>query len=64
MDPRLSELLAEVDDALTAVVDDLIPALVTQPVNMERVGAARDRIAKDRDAVREMIEQETGDAND
>lgn len=59
--PLLRELIGEVDEALTAIVDDLIPALLEQPPNMERVGAARDRIAAARDAVSEMRDTDWSD---
>jgi hypothetical protein len=61
MDPRFAELLTELDEALTAIADDLIVALVTVPPNMELAAVARERIEAARDAIREMRDQERGD---
>ena len=58
--PLLLDVLRELDAALTALADDLVPALLMAPPNMELAGAARDRIKDARDALREMIEQNGG----
>ena len=52
----LDELAAEVE-ALAAVVEWLAVQVATNPPNMERIGAARQRAEDVKDAVREMRAQ-------
>jgi hypothetical protein len=55
-DPRVDELLTEMDHALSAIAD-WCRASLESPPNMERMGVARDQIEASRDAIREMQEQ-------
>ena len=56
-EPQRSELLAELDHALSAIAD-WCRASLELPPNLERMGVAREQIEAARDAIREMHEQE------